>query len=72
LRYTKMHRGTHSPGFTVSPNKQRSPGALDDATAQCCLASCRVASRVRRAASGVAVGVPGLSPSPVRPLPRLS
>ena len=28
LRYTKMHRGTPSPRSTVSPNKQRSSGAL--------------------------------------------
>jgi hypothetical protein len=28
LRYTKMHRGTHSPRLTVSPNKQRSSRAL--------------------------------------------
>ena len=48
LRYTKMRRGTHSPRFPVSPKSSAPRAHSDDATAQCCLARCRVASRVRR------------------------
>ena len=59
LRYTKMHRGTPSPGSTVSPNKQRSPGALrrrDGSVLPSPVPCPRVVSRCPRALSPSCLG----------------